>query len=206
MLASHPRAKSLGKHFKMYFLHKDIGILDEHRSPESQRKIRLRLHGTRLPKDYTISLHLSAENDNAERAKITALKRRRRPRLATPMKSLRGPSTSRSQSPESEEGGWYDTNSITSTTGEKDIKGDYSATDSDSNKIEDEKRIRVTNAYPGADNTIGSIHQRRWFITLDRTNSGFIRDVRNKLWKRRILPDGEVLGFEPFFVRGSEFE
>lgn len=36
------------------------------------------------------------------------------------------------------------------------------------------ERISRTNAYPGASNTIGSIHQRQWFLTLDRVSSGFI--------------------------------
>ncbi len=34
--------------------------------------------------------------------------------------------------------------------------------------------IRLTNAYPGTTNTLSSIHQRRWFLSIDRHNSGFV--------------------------------
>lgn len=53
--------------------------------------------------------------------------------------------------------------------------------------------IRLTNAYPGATNTIiRSIHQRRWLLAFDRYNSGFVpqqhRDKtthHQKGWVRR---------------------
>ena len=35
--------------------------------------------------------------------------------------------------------------------------------------------VRATNAYPGAENSIGSVHQRRWYASLDRAACGFIR-------------------------------
>lgn len=55
-------------------------------------------------------------------------------------------------------------------------------------ELEDET-IRLTNAYPGAVNSIGSIHQRKWFLSLDRANSGFVQ-VKDKrsgrvTWSRR---------------------
>jgi hypothetical protein len=40
-------------------------------------------------------------------------------------------------------------------------------------ELEDEQ-VRRTNAYPGASNTIGSIHQRKWFLSLDRAACGFV--------------------------------
>ncbi|KAH7126708.1 DNA polymerase ligase-domain-containing protein [Dendryphion nanum] len=68
-------------------------------------------------------------------------------------------------------------------------------TDSETNTA-----TRLHNAYPGSTNTINSIHQRRWFLTLDRPSSGFVQ-IRPGVWGR----DGEA-GFEPFFVRGREYE
>lgn len=81
---------------------------------------------------------------------------------------------------------------------------------------EDEK-TRLTNAYPGATNSVGSIHQRRWFITLDRENSGFepipsspssskSAGKGKKTWVRKKGENGKLLGFEPFYVRGPEVE
>jgi hypothetical protein len=72
------------------------------------------------------------------------------------------------------------------------------------NKDED-ATMRANNAYPGASNTIGSVHQRHWFITLDRPRSGF-RKARTTgggdpddagTWR------GE---WEAFYVRGREHE
>lgn len=73
-------------------------------------------------------------------------------------------------------------------------------------------QIRKNNAYPGSSNTIGSIHQRRWYLSMDRGNSGFkptqvsVGDGRSKrVWVR--AGDGSGLsGFEPFYVRGPDFE
>jgi hypothetical protein len=38
---------------------------------------------------------------------------------------------------------------------------------------EEDAAIRSNNAYTGATNTIGSVHQRHWYLSLDRKNSGF---------------------------------
>ncbi|KAL2755088.1 hypothetical protein ACRALDRAFT_1064811, partial [Sodiomyces alcalophilus JCM 7366] len=35
-------------------------------------------------------------------------------------------------------------------------------------------QVRATNAYPGAENSIGSVHQRKWFLSLDRAACGFV--------------------------------
>jgi hypothetical protein len=69
---------------------------------------------------------------------------------------------------------------------------------------EEDAQTRLTNAYPGSTNSIGSVHQRRWFILLDRASSGFVRDAGTGLWVRQATRDRE--GFEPFFVRGRDFE
>jgi len=51
---------------------------------------------------------------------------------------------------------------------------------------EEDEQIRFTNAYPGAENSIGSIYQRRWFLSLDRKRSGFsvvTNAEGSKAWK-----------------------
>lgn len=65
---------------------------------------------------------------------------------------------------------------------------------------DEDASIRANNAYPGANNTIGSIHQRSWFLTLDKKNSGFER-IRSG-------PDAgrRTAGWQPFFVRGRDHE
>jgi hypothetical protein len=118
------------------------------------------------------------------------------------MKRPRSPSTSRSPSPRNDRSG------ISPSLGD-DVKEDiedHSASASDSESID--SKTRLTNAYPGAVNSVGSIHQRRWFITLDRTQSGFVRDGKGTTWKRKTpaSSDQETLGFEPFYVRGPEIE
>ena len=77
---------------------------------------------------------------------------------------------------------------------------------------QEDEQVRLTNAYPGATNSIGSIHQRRWYLSMDRYASGFRplpRERENKggrrEWVRR-WEDGKLVGFEPFFVRGRDVE
>lgn len=175
---------------------------------QQQRKIRLRLHGTRLPKHYTISLRLSVEDDNAARARPIPQKRRHRRTIPSFIKKSRTPSTSRSPSPDGAHGQRLDSVPIYKDNHDgDDIHGTHSASDPESGRKTD-SRTRLTNAYPGAVNSIGSIHQRRWFITLDRTNSGFVRDGKSKTWDKRLpsSSDQDASGFEPFYVRGPEFE
>lgn len=68
---------------------------------------------------------------------------------------------------------------------------------------EEDARMRGDNAYPGATNSIGSVHQRRWYLSLDKRNSGFVKAGGDGIWRRG---DGDVGGFEAFFVRGPEVE
>lgn len=72
--------------------------------------------------------------------------------------------------------------------------------------------IQRNNAYTGSYNTIGSIHQRRWWLSLDRENSGFepkrgldSSNPSKKTWVRKQSGDG-LLGFDQFYVRGPDFE
>jgi hypothetical protein len=167
-----------------------------------ERKIRLRLHGARLPKNYTISLRLSSENDNEARARPITKKRRRRTQLSR-TKANRTPSTSRSPSPETQAARPIPHVLTSEDTNEDGIDEGHSASASDSESA-DAKTI-LTNAYPGATNSVGSIHQRRWFVSLDRLNSGFVQDKMEKTWKRADN-SGDLLGFEAFYVRGPAAE
>lgn len=85
----------------------------------------------------------------------------------------------------------------------QDVEEGHSASASDSESAD--AKTRLTNAYPGATNSVGSIHQRKWFISLDRPNSGFVQDKTEKVWKR-MENSGDLLGFEAFYVRGPEVE
>ena len=72
----------------------------------------------------------------------------------------------------------------------------------------EDHQVRSTNAYPGATNSIGSIHQRRWYLSIDRAASGFIKPMGKTQWELR--EDGEGGGGErlkwPFYVRGADDE
>lgn len=147
------------------------------------RHIRLRLHGTRLPKDYTITLRLPLNNDISK--KPAARRRRSRP-IA---RSRRPSHTSDSD----------DAPATPTATVDQDEAEDDLDTDTD-----EDTQTCAQNAYPGSTNNIGSIHQRRWFVLLDRQSSGF--ECSGGKWTRRLLHHGELGGFEPFIVRGRDYE
>ncbi|KAJ5280776.1 hypothetical protein N7478_006148 [Penicillium angulare] len=158
----------------------------------SNCKIRLRLHGTRLPEDYTVILRMD-KTTNYKRPLRTGPKRRRKA-PASKQSISRAPSTSESES----------------ENAESSEAGNMEATDSDN---ETDIQIQKNNAYPGSVNKIGSIHQRRWFLSLDRQNSGFElgnprdQSASNKrAWARRLGRHNILHGFEPFHVRGPDFE
>lgn len=90
---------------------------------------------------------------------------------------------------------------------------DLSAMEREIRELEDEE-VRRTNAYPGASNTIGSVHQRRWYLSLDRPACGFVEErVKNRsVWKledrtetKNKQSDNERLSY-PFYVRGPDHE
>ena len=156
------------------------------------RHIRLRLHGTRLPKGYTVSLRLPSTNNRDIQPKKPHRKRRR----------LESPKVTRSSPPltDSEDESEPATTSMLSEgdTNNADTAAKDAALASEAD--DEDAVIRSNNAYTGATNTIGSIHQRHWFLTLDRVNTGF--------HKAQSGPDqGRWTGAsEPFVVRGREVE
>ena len=100
-----------------------------------------------------------------------------------------------------------------------------SAMEREIREMEDDE-VRRTNAYPGAENTIGSVYQRRWYLSLDRPACGFVERKRNGRSGWELKHDGDrgdcdekgktedrsILSTEngslsyPFYVRGVEHE
>ncbi|KAK3945386.1 putative abc1 domain protein [Diplogelasinospora grovesii] len=172
------------------------------------RKIRLQLNGARLPKPYVINMRLTTEDDIAGRSKVLSAafkpprSRRRRTRPSTAETS--------SDSSESEDAPELGTPDPSHT--EEDT-AKLSAMERELRELEDEE-VRRTNAYPGANNTIGSVHQRRWFVMLDRVGSGFRKTQKGG--KTTWEPDPEVQKEKekeqgprasyPFYVRGPDHE
>tara|TARA_R110002003_G_scaffold645_5_gene20960 strand:+ start:47564 stop:48796 length:1233 start_codon:yes stop_codon:yes gene_type:complete len=147
------------------------------------RYIRLRLHGTRLPAGYTIILRLPS-NEIIKRP--TARRKSRHKSNATQRRSL----------PDSDMDSDADNNpSIQDPDLDEDLDTD----------TDEDIQTRNTNAYPGSTNDIGSIHQRHWFLQLDRHNSGFVLD-RSDGGKGKWVRGPGGNGFEPFLVRGRDHE
>ena len=158
----------------------------------------MRLHGTRLPQGYTINLRLPSANDRTSQPRKPKRKRRKKdPQAQRPISD----SDSGSDTPQmpakdvtSEE--QQDENMQAVNASEAEYEGQY-------------EQIRANNAYPGSTNTIGSIHQRQWFLTLDRPLSGFVRATSRSdkgRWVRKRRDDGTLEGFETFFVKGRDVE
>lgn len=160
------------------------------------RHIRLRLHGTRLPKDYTITLRLPS--NNAISVKPAARRRKSKPAARSRQPSYTSDSDTAPPTPR------FSRRVSKATSTDKDDVQTQDDNDLDTDSSED-THTRVHNAYPGATNSINSIHQRRWFVLLDRPNSGFELLGGGK-WTRRVLSGGELGGFDAFVVRGREWE
>ncbi|KAI1288727.1 DNA polymerase ligase-domain-containing protein [Xylaria venustula] len=164
------------------------------------RKIRIQLHGTRLPTPYVLNLRLTREEDAAGRARSTRVPKTRRRRGApstllgrVTRSTAKGkkpePSTSSDSEPEYDHAGKQqraagigddeDDEEIVRAPVEQvgEAGNDISATERELRELEDEE-VRRTNAYTGATNSIGSVHQRRWYLSLDREASGFMKRRR----------------------------
>lgn len=145
------------------------------------RYIRLRLHGVRLPKNYTITLRLPSAN-NIEKPKSAQRRNRHSKSASAPLLT----------DSETEEEGR-----------EVEVGSDDAQEDIDTDAEEDAQTC-LNNAYPGSTNSIGSVHQRAWFILLDRASSGFLQDRTTGQWITMESGAGE--GFEPFLVMGRDVE
>ncbi|KAH7406140.1 DNA polymerase ligase-domain-containing protein [Phaeosphaeria sp. MPI-PUGE-AT-0046c] len=145
------------------------------------RYIRLRLHGTRLPNNYTVILRLPT-NEIIKRPAA----RRKGTKVAKVQRVEDQADSDAEGHPQPHE-----------QDHEEDLDTD---TDEDA-------QTRATNAYPGSHNTIGSVHQRHWFLQLDRQNSGFVLDRSDTHSSKGTWIRGrDGGGFEPFIVRGRDHE
>lgn len=142
------------------------------------RHMHLRLHGTRLPRGYTVSMRLPSHNDRASQPPRT---RRKRRRINKPSKPLTNDSDSETAS-----------GLVAPNDGDEKENAEAAMASEDEGE-----EMRLNNAYPGSFNTIGSVHQRHWFITLDRVRSGFLKEKGASSWT------GD---WQPFNVLGREHE
>jgi hypothetical protein len=180
---------------------KSDGVEDEglHQAatPENERLvyafqtkyIRLRLHGHRLPEQYTITLRLPSTNNSLyNRVKAPPQKRRKR---IVPKTLNSSPGTTDSEDTISAEQAAETQENTSAIADASDDESEISS-------------IETTNAYSGATNSIGSIHQRHWFVSLDKTNSGLVKVKSGPDEGKWISAPGK--SFKPFFVEGAEVE
>jgi hypothetical protein len=172
-----------------------------------QRKIRLRLHGTRLPAGYTLSIRANKDNFPTEQPKKPARKRQRKTAKSAPRRMVETSSSEASDADEPQLH-WKDVESLHRTASPP--RKAENEEDAHAASEEESEAIRLTNAYTGATNDIGSVHQRKWYLSMDRASSGFVpvRDKRTgaKTWTRKRGPDGALRGFEKFWVMGRNVE
>ncbi|KAJ5675571.1 hypothetical protein N7462_008468 [Penicillium macrosclerotiorum] len=170
------------------------------------RKIRLRLHGTRLPKDYTVLLRMD-KSTNYARPIRRGPKRRRRVLQSTLPAPLPSSSSGGSPSPPPDD--------RTHSTHPPEQAATRESEADQANHSDDDINLQIqkNNAYPGSYNTIDSIHQRRWYLSLDRESSGFEpkryldeNKRPKKQWVRSVGAGRRQSGFEPFYVRGPDAE
>ena len=157
------------------------------------RHMHIRLHGQRLPPGYTIAMRLplqdAAKQPHATRSKC----RRMDPTQVVERARRKAAAADTDSDSDIPDDGQAEALSVASAD-------DDAALASDVEDAETDSLIRTTNAYPGATNTIGSIHQRHWFLTLDRKYSGFSK-------ARQGQDEGRWVGpWEAFFVLGREHE
>ena len=191
----------------------------------AQRKMRFRLHGTRLPASYTISLRLTTENNRLEQPAPPSRKRKRgAPRIARKPSRRSTSSGSASDTDTPADMGPFGSGKLkrslsslvrhetpppTNSRSAETLPSSGADPGGSDHETEDQEAIRKDNAYPGATNDIGSIHQRKWFMSMDRLASGFVpeKDVNGtRIWSRKLNNDGILRGFEKFQVLGRDVE
>ncbi|KAM0288079.1 hypothetical protein ACHAQH_000147 [Verticillium albo-atrum] len=176
------------------------------------RKIRVRLHGGKLPRGYVLNLRLTKGEDQEGREKA------KKSAGMAPKRRRKGPKhevvieTSEEENPSEEddvlEEVKEDPGGLSKSPGPANMS---QAMRQEIEELED-AQVRATNAYPGAENTISSVHQRRWYLSMDRVASGFVKRRGAKGAKPRWeLESEECQGQDerftyPFYVRGPEFE
>lgn len=180
-----------------------------------------------------LNLRLTKDEDAAGRAKSgrAPTRRRRRGGSVRGRGTARGrgkgrgkadaPETSSDSGSDADRNALDDDSEIVRTAPEDDAEG-ISQMEREIRELEDET-VRRENAYPGATNSIESVHQRRWYLSLDREACGFVKRRRAGLvvWELEGgsgAQEGENRGEEkdkgcegnrltfPFYVRGAPVE
>ncbi|KAG8163494.1 hypothetical protein KVR01_006791 [Diaporthe batatas] len=190
----------------------------------SSRKIRLRLNGSRLPRGYAVNMRLTKDEDAAGRAKAArpAGTRKKRGGKAPPKKAPEASSESDGSGPDTRpdrEDGEEEEFNDDSTAAGKHVEG-ISGAERELRELENAE-TRRTNAYSGAVNSIGSVYQRQWFLSIDREECGFVRTKKDGRvwWQRQRQRRGEPSVEDeqendqvkgrlqwPFYVRGPDHE
>ncbi|TKA62738.1 hypothetical protein B0A55_09041 [Friedmanniomyces simplex] len=154
------------------------------------RHIHLRLKGQLLPHEYTIAMRLPSQDANKQPRTPRSKRRRLDPAKAAQRKKTATPADTDS---------YCEMSSATDTQAEGDLVDAAIASDPEDDG--QDAAIRTSNAYPGATNTIGSVHQRHWFVTLDRKLSGFHKSRRSGPHQGRWVGP-----WEAFYVKGRDHE
>ncbi|GFP56711.1 hypothetical protein TASIC1_0007020300 [Trichoderma asperellum] len=183
------------------------------------RKIRLRLHGTKLPDPYVINIRLTKTEDAAGRSRSSRTPRTRRRGRTTQVRRVE-PESTPSDSGDYDDDSDIDREEPTNNEPQGKTNNDSpSLNETRRQQEEEDAQVRLTNAYLGASNTIGSVYQRRWYLSLDRRACGFTKKKRHGRSAWELLPDtapkdpsdseaepGSCRLSFPFYVRGPQFE
>lgn len=191
----------------------------------ASRKIKVQLRGSRLPLGYTVDLRLTKAEDSAGRARNRGYwhephKRRKRPPRET---HNAAPVISGSNEGDSRGGDNFSRSfsvvdgpmRLTATRGADNGGGFTGGRGGE----EDGARVRETNTYAGASDSVGGVCQRRWYLSEDRRASGLVRGWESGVQRWHIVAQSEMLDSRldsasqalhrlnyPFFVRGPEIE
>ncbi|KAK7518886.1 DNA polymerase ligase-domain-containing protein [Phyllosticta citriasiana] len=150
-------------------------------------RITLRLHGTRLPPNYTINMWLPSANRNPRGAKknrpTQQTIRRRRLRRSNRHTTLHHHENSTRTStsmprppppsidPDSDSSDSSDPGALAADQEDADEEA-LNKCDDDDDGEEAAAAIRAANAYTGATNSIGSVQSRQWYVSLNKALSG----------------------------------
>ncbi|KAK8165218.1 DNA polymerase ligase-domain-containing protein [Phyllosticta citrichinensis] len=183
-------------------------------------RITLRLHGTRLPPNYTINMWLPSAN-RAPRAKSNPatrpIRRRRSKHISRHHNSTRASASaplplSTDSDPDPSDSDFPSGGAL----GDREDAEEKKSADDDND--DEAAAIRAANAYTGATNSIGSVHSRQWYVSMNKQLCGTASHLAvpspssssstpaplSKGRERR--DDGREIAAAAFFVRGPAVE